>query len=111
LGHSGTKRNKPVKKKMRDKEQGIGTGRETWCAQGDQVFIANFKDLVKKTPASQAQEECTRLNVAFGNTTCIMPMFCNILWAHVPYINMHPYEPGDPAGSSQQHTDFINSHF
>lgn len=61
LGHSGTKRNKPVKKKMRDKEQGIGTGRETWCAQGDQVFIANFKDLVKKTPAPQAREECTRL--------------------------------------------------
>jgi len=82
LGHSGTKRNKPAKKTMRDKEQGIGTGRETGCAQGDQVFIANIIDLVKKTPASQAQEECTRLNVVFGNTTCIMSVSCNLLWVH-----------------------------
>jgi hypothetical protein len=56
---------------MRDKEQGIETGRETGCAQGDQVFIGNFIDLVKKTPASEAKEECTRLSVVFGNTTCI----------------------------------------
>jgi len=93
LGHLGTKRNKPAKKKkkMRDKEQGIGTGRETGCAQGDQVFIANFIELVKKTPASQAQKECTRLNFAFGNTTCIMSVYyvyCNLLWVHV-----HKYAP------------------
>jgi hypothetical protein len=63
---SGTKRNKPVKKTMRGKEHGRKVleqeGRRV-CTQHDQVFIANFMDLVKKAynplPSPLSQKERT----------------------------------------------------